>query len=63
MHGLHSRYPEQKNKSIAVSHKLLEHVKVVATEVDFHKYKLFDVRTGGSYANGMKAFIPHTWDW
>jgi len=63
MHGLHNRYPEQKNKMIAVSHKLLEQVKVVATEVDFHKHKLFDVRTGCSYASGMKVFIPHTWDW
>jgi len=30
MHGLHSRYPEEKNKMIAVNHKLLEQVKVVA---------------------------------
>jgi len=63
MHGLHNRYPEQKNKIIAVSHKLLEQVKVVATEMDFHKHKLFDVRAGCSYASGMKVFIPHTWDW
>jgi len=46
MHGLHNRYPEQENKMIAVSHKLLEQVKVVATEVDFNKHKLFDVQTG-----------------
>ena len=63
MHGLHNRYPEQENKMIAVSHKLLEQVKVVATEVDFNKHKLFDVQTGWSYASGMKAFIPHTWNW
>ena len=62
MHGLHNHYPEQKNKIIAVSHKLLEQVKVVATEVDFHKHKLFDVWTGCSYANGMKVFLPRTWD-
>jgi len=43
MHGLHNRYPEQKNKMIAVSYKLLEQVKVVAMEVDFHKHELFDV--------------------
>jgi len=63
MHGLHNRYPEQKNKMIAASYKLLEQVKVVAMEVDFHKHELFDVWTGCSYASGMKAFIPHTWDW
>ena len=45
MHGLHSRYPEEKNKMIAVNHKLLEQVKVVAKEVNFHKHKLLDVRT------------------
>jgi len=39
MHGLHNRYPEEKCKMIAVSHKLLEQVKLVATEVDFHKHK------------------------
>ena len=37
MHGLYSRYPEEKNKIIAVKHKLLEQVKVVAKEVNFHK--------------------------
>jgi len=63
MHGLHNRYPERKNKMIAVSHKLLEQVKVVATEVDFHKHKLFHVRTGCSYTSGMKVFISRTWDW
>jgi len=52
-----------KYKMIAFSHKLLEQVKVVAAEVDFHKHELFDVRTGCSYASGMKVFIPHTWDW
>jgi len=35
MHGLHSRYPEEKNKMIALNHKLLEQVKVVAKEVNF----------------------------
>jgi len=40
MHGLHSRYPEEKNKMIAFNHKLLEKVKVVAKEVNFHKHKL-----------------------
>jgi len=63
MHGLHSRYPEEKNKMIAVSHKLLEQVKVVPTEVNFHKHKLFDVRNVCSYAKGIEVFIPHTWDW
>jgi len=63
MHGFHNCYPEHKNKTIAVSHKLLEQVKVAVTEVDFHKNTLFDVRTGCSYANVMKVFIPHTWDW
>jgi len=38
MHGLHSRYPEEKTKMIAFNHKLLEEVKVVAKEVNFHEH-------------------------
>jgi len=41
MHGLHNRYLEEKNKMFAVSHKLLEELKVIATEVDFHTNQLF----------------------
>ena len=63
MHGLHSRYSEEKNKMIAVNHKLLEQVKVVAKEVNFHKHKLLDVRTCCSYGSGMDVFILDTWDW
>ena len=62
MHGLHSRYPEEQNTMSAVNHKLLEQVKVVAKEVNFHKRELLDVRTC-SYGSGMDAFILDTWDW
>ena len=63
MHGLHSRYPEEKNKMIAVNHKLLEQVKVVTKEVNFHKHKLLDVRPCCSYGSGTDVFILDTWDW
>ena len=63
MHGLYSRYPEEKNKIIAVKHKLLEQVKVVAKEVNFHKHNLLDVRACCSYDSGMEVFILDTWDW
>jgi len=63
MHGLHSRYPEEKNKMIAVNHKLLEQDMVVAKEVNFHKHKLLDLRTCCSYGSGMDVFVFDTWDW
>ena len=48
---------------IAFNHKLLEKVKVVAKEVNFHKHKLLDVRPCSSYGSGTDVFILDTWDW
>jgi len=46
MHGLHSRYPEEKNKMIALNHKLLEQVKVVFAPLSVNSSPLLVSHSG-----------------